>query len=336
MIFKKFFTVIMMLPLLLAAENFSVSNGETALLRPILFRSEFLSRGTLRALQKYSTLDEYDVFGFPKFEKVYINRNLHFWETRLAQTRAYARYLNRLNRQYIIDHPELFHSDTIRDYKLGFTSKNPRAVDGTELVWHHDRNGYKLVAETEHGKLSHAGGASTYGYKYAEASAKIPNREIILTAQRWGKFVALDMAFSTIGLAVSGESNWQTYAANAAASTTAGFVAWGIESLLITAFPLMQGGTPMFIGGCAINLGGPASWIAAGSFLLVKYAIMTGWQHYQLQEALAVEARCKLAEKNARFRLLKRQCEQNTARLQAFLMDSDAEPDNGQAYPDID
>ena len=203
---------------------------------------------------------------------------------------------------------------------MGLTSRNPRAADGTELVWHHDKDGYKLVRVTEHGKTPHTGGASTYGYKYAEASAKIPKREIILTAQRWGKFVALDIAFSSIGLAASGESNWQTYAVNAAASTTAGFVAWGVESLLITAFPLLQGSTPMFIGGCAINLGGPASWIAAGSFMLIKYVAMAGWEQYQIKEALAVEARCKQAEKTVRFRILKQQSEQNTAKLQAFLM----------------
>ena len=320
MIFKNIIFFIMLFPLLLAGEVLDSSNGSTALLRPVLFRSEFISRGTLRSLQNYSALDGYDIFGFPKLKNIYIDRKLYFWETRLAQTRAYARYLNRAYKQYIIDNPKMFHPDTIRDYKLGLTSKNPKAIDGTELVWHHDREGYKLVPVSEHGKTPHTGGASTYGYKYAEASAKIPNREIILTAQRWGKFVALDMAFSTIGLAASGESNWQTYAVNAAASTTAGFVAWGVESLLITAFPLMQGGTPMFIGGCAINLGGPASWIATGSFILVKYAVMAGWKQYQIQEALAVEMRCKQAEKNARFRMLKHQSEQNTAKLQAFLI----------------
>lgn len=320
MTFKNLLLFIMLFPLVLVAEVSDSSKGSTALLRPVLFRSEFISRGTLRSLQNYSALDGYDIFGFPKLKNIYIDRKLYFWETRLAQTRAYARYLNRAYKQYIIDNPKMFHPDTIRDYKLGLTSRNPRAIDGTELVWHHDRKGYKLVPVSEHGKTSHTGGASTYGYKYAKASAKIPNREIILTAHRWGKFIALDMAFSTIGLAASGESNWQTYAVNAAASTTAGFVAWGIESLLITAFPLLQGGTPMFIGGCAINLGGPASWIATGSFLLLKYAVMTGWEQYQIQEALAVEMRCKQAEKSARFRILKRKCEQNTEKLQIFLI----------------
>lgn len=323
MTFKRMFFFVMLFPLLLTAtEDFNVRRGETALLRPILFRSEFISRGTLRSLQNYSMLDGYDVFGFPKFKSVYIKRNLYFGETRLAQTRAYARYLNRVYKQYIIDHPEIFHAETIRDYKLGFTSRNPRTIDGTILRWHHDRNGYILVADPEH-RIPHTGGAKTYGHKYAEAAAKIPNREIILTAQRWGKFVALDMAFSTIGFAASGESNWQTYAINATASTTAGFVAWGIESLLIKAFPLMQGGTPMFIGGCAINLGGPASWIASGTFILIKYAVMAGWKQYQIQEALAVENRCKQAEKMTRFQILKRQANQNTRKLQSFLITPD-------------
>ena len=319
MTFNGQFLIAAMFPLLLAAENYDVGRGETAPLRPVLFRSEFVSHGTLRSLQNYGMSDGYDIFGFPKLRNVYVNRDLHFWETKLAQTRAYARYLNRAHKQYIIEHPKIFHPDTIRDYKLGLTSRNPRDVHGTELVWHHDRGGYKLVAVSEHGKISHTGGASTYGYKYAEGAAKLPGREIILTAQRWGKFVALDMAFTTLGLAATGESDWQTYAVNAAASTTAGFVAWGIESLLVTSFPLLQGGTPMFIGGCAINLGGPASWIAAGTFMLLKYAAMSGWKHYQIQEALAVEARCKQAEKRVRFHLLKQQADQNTEKLRDLL-----------------
>ena len=238
----------------------------------------------------------------------------------MAQTKYYARYLNREFKQYIIDNSDQFSPETIRLYKAGYTSKNPVAVDGTELQWHHGRGGYELVPVSEHGEIHHTGGAKTYGYKYAEASAKIPNREIFLTAQRWGKFVALDFAFSSIGIGIAGEPDWRTYAINAAASTTAGFVAWGIESLLITAFPLLQGSTPAFIGGLAINLGGPASWIASGSFLLIKYSIMTGWEHYQIQTALAIEDQCRQAEKMAYFNHLKKQCQKNTEKLQSLLV----------------
>ena len=95
-------------------------------------------------------------------------------------------------------------------------------------------------------------------------------------------------------------------------------VAWGIESLLVTAFPLMQGGTPIFIGGCVINLGGPASWIATGSFFLVKHVAMTVWEQRQIKKAQEFEMCCKQAEKNARFQILKRQCEQNTEKLQTL------------------
>ena len=313
-----------MFPLLLVAETFDAGNGSTAILRPILFRSEFLSRGNLRVFANQSLTSGFDMFGFPEFNPI-LSYKLGFWETALAQTENYRKAMLKIWAEDIANRPDVFDKATINLYKsylngeLGADSlRNPVLKSGELTKVHHGRDGYELIVDYEH-KRPHTGGAKTYGYKYAKASAKLPNREIILTAQRWGKFVALDMAFSTIGLAASGESKWQTYAINAAASTTAGFVAWGIESLLITAFPLMQGGTPMFIGGCAFNLGGPASWIAAGSFILVKYAVMAGWKQYQIQEALAVEMRCKVAEKNTRFRILKHKSKQNTAKLQEFL-----------------
>lgn len=323
MIFKKVLFFIMLFPLLLAAEVLNGSNGETALLRPLLFRSEFLSRGNLRVFANQSLSSGFDAFGFPKFNPL-LSYKLNFWETALAQTEQYRKAMLKIWAEDIANSQGVFDKATIDLYKsylrgeIGADSlKNPVLKSGEKTYVHHARDVYELVAESEH-KRPHTGGNTIWGNKYAKASAKLPNREIILTAQRWGKFVALDMAFSTIGLAAAGEPNWQTYAVNAAASTTAGFVAWGIESLLITAFPLTQGGTPIFFAGLAINLGGPASWIASGSFMLVKYAVMTGWKQYQIKEALAVENSCKKAEKNARFRMLKRQCNQNTAKLQAL------------------
>lgn len=287
-------------------------------LRPVLFRSEFVSRGTLTNLQKLSSVEGYDSFGLPRFTPIY-RRELHFWETKLAQTKYYARYLNQEIKPYVLEHPELFHPDTVRDYMAGLTSRNPKLADGTLLQWHHGKDGYELVSVTEHGKTSHVGGNKIWGYKYAEAAKKIPNREIILTAQRWGKFAVIDFAFSSLALAVEGENDWKTYAVNAGASVTAGAVAWGLESLLITSFPLLQGSTPAFVGSLTINLGGAASWIAAGSFILTKYVIMAGWKKYQIEMANAVEDRCKEGEKMARFNLLKRQADQNTNQLQKIL-----------------
>ena len=326
MISKKILILwLILLPLLLPAQN----NNWTAIdfltfdgvLRPVLFRSEFVSSGTLRNLQKYSAMEGYDAFGFPQFKNVVIKRDLSFWETKLAQTRSYARYLNREFKSYILEHPGQFHPDTIRDYTAGLTSRNPKLADGTLLLWHHGKDGYELVPVTEHGKTPHIGGANTYGYKIAEASKKIPYRETILTAQRWGKFVALDIALTSVALAIEGENDWKNYAVNAViAPTTAGAVAWGVESLLVSSFPLLQGSTPLFVEGIAINIGGPASWIAAaGSYFLTKYIIMAGWKKIQLEMAKEVEERCKEGEKMARFNLLKRQAEQNTNQLRELL-----------------
>lgn len=305
---------------LFSSENYNEYTGTMVSLRPILCRSEFVSRSTLRSLQGYSQQVGYTAFGYPDFCKAIITRDLCFWETKLAQTKSYARYLNKIYRQYYIDHPEIFSKETINAYKLGESWNNPKLIDGTELRWHHGKNGYELVPVSKH-SMQHTGGAQTWGYKYAKEAQKIPHREIILTAQRWGKFAALELAFSTIGLAASGESSPNTYIVNTTASATAGFLAWGVESLIITAYPLTQGSTPLFIGSCMINIGGPACWIASGVFFLSKYAIMTGWKAYQVQVALDVEQRCKIGEKQARFILLKKTITHNSDTLLALAND---------------
>lgn len=317
---KNLFLWLVLFPLLLSAQdnNWTARDFLTfdGVLRPVLFRSEFVRGNTYASLMKYSSMEGYNSFGFPVFHAV-VKRDLSFWETELAQARYYARYLNKEIKSYILEHPEQFHPETIRDYSAGYFSRNPKLADGTVLQWHHGKDAYELVPVTEHGKLSHVGGNQVWGYKYAES--KMLPREAIMTAQRWGRFAAIDLALSSVALAVEGEKDWKTYTVNAAASATAGAVAWGIESLLISSFPLLQGTTPVFIGGIAVNLGGPASWIATGSFVLTKYAIMAGWRQYQFEMAKKVEERCQEAEKMVRFKMLKKQADQNTAQLQAIL-----------------
>lgn len=311
-------TVLLFASVLSAKETrIRLSNGQTAVLRPVLLRSEFVRSRTFRVFQQNSLRNGFDAHGFPIFKPV-LKRNLHWNETKLAQTRYYARFLNREFKNYIIQHPEKFHPETIAAYKQGFTSKNPMLKDGTPLQWHHGKDGYELVSVKEHSGVPHRGGNQVYGYEYAKDTAKIPNREMILTARRWGKFVALDMVFSSICLASDGETNWQPYAVNAAASIGAGLVAWGVESLLVSSFPLLQGGTPLFIKGIAINLGGPASWIASGAYFLVKFAVMSGWKHYQVRAAWEVEKRCRESERRARIGLLKIRAKENTNRLKAL------------------
>lgn len=306
---------------LFSVEKGNEYTGAVAVLRPVLFRSEFVSRSTLRTLQQYSQQVGYTAFGYPDFGQAVITRDLCFWETKLAQTRYFARYLNKVYRNYYMEHPEIFSKETVEAARLGESWKNPVLKDGTKLEWHHGKNGYELRPQPEHHSLEHVGGAKTWGYKYAEAAQRLPNREIILTAQRWGKFAALELAFSTIGLAATGETSPEAYIVNTTASATAGFLAWGVESLIITAYPLTQGSTPLFIGGCMVNIGGPASWIASGVFFLSKYAIMSGWKAYQVHVAMEVEQRCRDGEKQVRFMLLKKNIKQNSNVLLSFVQE---------------
>ena len=316
---SKIITILCIVSLILYSDdNINEYIGLTATLRPTLFRSEFVSNSTLRVLQEYSQQTGYTAFGYPDFGDAVITRNLHLWETKLAQTEYYSRFLNKMFRQYYIDHPEIFSKETIEAAKLGQSWNNPKLTDGTELVWHHGKKGYELRPKFEHQSKPHTGGAKTWGYKYAEASKRIPYREIILTAQRWGKFVALDLALSTFGLALSGAQKPEPYLINLVASTTAGCVAWGVESLIITAYPLTQGSTPLFLGECMINIGGPAVWIASGMFFLSKYAIIAGWNKYQVHLATIIEQQCKRAEKKARFLILKDDIRKNNEKLKSL------------------
>ena len=283
----------------LSAKETSIrlTDGQTAILRPVLLRSEFVSRGTLRVLRQNSLKIGFDAHGFPKFKSV-INRPLHFWETRIAQTPAYSKWLNREFKDYVIQHPEIFHSETIAAYKkagTGLSLKNPMLKDGTPLQWHHGYDGYELVASDEHGNIHHFGGNKVWGYKdkvdnirlnrliktriddlakikkndnaklFKYGNAKFhpktlmdyrkgdfshnpmlsdgtntkwiynkkdgsfklvtvdgkdvfhnfhkikiyDNHIAINTARRWGNICALDLLFSQIGLAYSGESDWR-------------------------------------------------------------------------------------------------------------------------------
>lgn len=284
--------------------DYSMGNVPTSLLRPVILRSEFASKGTINVLKNYSKYPAYNLRGFPKFKNIYIKHDLSIFETKLAQTRAYARYLNKFYGDYIIEHPNLFSKETIEAYKNGLFSRNPKTISGELLEWHHGEKGYELVLSSEHESIKHVGGAKTYGYKIAEASKKIPNRDVILTAERWGQFVAMDIAFSSMALWCNGERNWEPYAVNASASATAGILAWSVESLLIKALPLTQGSTPIFIGSISVNLGGPASWLAAGTFFLAKYAITVGWKEYQIKIAEEIEKSCKAEEKRVRVMML--------------------------------
>lgn len=311
---------LILFPIALSAQDEYDALSDTlrfdGVLRPVLFRSEFTGRITLSFLKKYSQMEGYDAFGYPKLDAI-VRRDLHFWETAMAQSKYYREMFNYDIREFVINNPEKFSSETVSNYLRGDIRKNPVLADGSETRVHHARQGFELVRADEHTANPHTGGNKIWGYKYAEKAN--PNQEILYTAQRWGYFAAIDFALSSVALAIEGEDDWKTYAVNAAASTTAGAVAWGVESLLISSFPLLQGTTPMFIGNAMINLGGPASWIATGSFILTKYAIMAGWEKIQIDMANAVEERCQKSEKQVRFNMLKEQANRNTVQLQEIL-----------------
>lgn len=316
----KILLLFFLFPIVLSAQDEYDSMSDIlrfdGVLRPVLFRSEFTGRITLSFLKKYSQMEGYDAFGYPKLDAI-AKRDLRFWETSMAQSKYYREMFNYDIRQFVINNPEKFSPETVSNYLKGDIRKNPVLADGTETRVHHARSGFELVRADEHTANPHTGGNKIWGYKYSKNAN--PSQEMLYTAQRWGYFAAIDFALSSVALAIEGEDDWKTYAVNATASATAGAVAWGIESILISSYPLLQGSTPMFIGNAMINLGGPASWIATGSFIITKYAIMAGWKKYQMEMANAVEERCRESEKQVRFKLLKKQADQNTVQLQEIL-----------------
>ncbi len=169
--------------------------------------------------------------------------------------------------------------------------------------------------------MRHTGGNVIWGDKYQKdiKSSKLTYREEILTAQRWGQFTALDIAFSSLGLYISGERNFKPYAVNAAASVSAGIVAWSIESLTLKAFPLSTGMAPAYISGFVISTGGLASWLATGGFILTKYIVMTTWKEYERQVALEIENNCRKAEAQSRYFYLKNSFNKNSQQLESLL-----------------
>lgn len=274
-----------------------------ALSRPFLMRSDIISSGTFNKLRGtnttpgYSQLPGYSLQGYPQFQHIYATYNLGFGETHLARSPRYARILNKKFKSYILQHPEKFSAETIADYSQGFTNRNPKTIEGISLEWHHDgKHRFLLVEQGEHHSLPHVGGNKIWGSKYAKNISRVPNLETVWTARRWAKFSALELAWSSVALMTSHDKDYRTYTVNALASISSGFLAWGIESLTIKSFPLTIGTTPYFINMLPVNIGGPASWIATGIFMLTKTAIMTGWKEYQLMEALEIEKSCQYAE----------------------------------------
>ena len=273
--------------------------------RPFLIRSDFAAgKAVLSKLKNYSSQSGYSLQGYPQFQRIYSTYDLNFLETRLARSPAYAKYLNKYYlREYVLQHPEKFSAETVADYAKGGTFKNPKTIGDIPLEWHHDgKHRFLLVEKGEHHSLPHVGGNKVWGPKYADSISIEPNIEIVWTARRWMKFSAMELVWSNIALMSSHEKDHRTYAVNALASASSGFLAWSVESLTIKSFPLTIGATPYFIklpmnmGILPMNVGGPASWIATGLFIVTKSAIMAGWKKYQLMEALEIEKSCRYAE----------------------------------------
>ena len=293
--------------------------------RPFVIRSDFASSGTLKKLKGYRLNQKpgYSLQGYPQFQRVYATYELNplsSLDTHLARSPGYARYLNKHFKPYILQHPEKFSAETIADYSKGLTKRNPKTIDGKPLEYHHDGgHRFLLVEQEEHHSLPHVGGNKTWGPEYARASTREGlislNRETILTARRWAQFSAIELAWSSIALMRSHERNYQTYVVNALASTGSGFLAWSIESLTIKALPLTVGTTPYFVTVLPVNMGGPASWIATGIFILTKSTVMTGWKKYQLMQALEVEKSCQYAEHLVLVSALKKAGHDNSERL---------------------
>lgn len=302
------------------------TNGEFSIIRPFLFRSEFVSNGTFNRLRNYSLQPGYNLRGAPIFSHVY-ERKLLFWETGLARSRNYANRLNLELAEKINRNPsaykKIFSSETIRDYSKGDVRLNPRGVNGEGLQWHHnvDTQSFRLVKASEHnvtrGGKPHIGGQKIWGEDAAHVSSL---RQIVMTGQRWGQLATLDLMFSSAGLWISGERKTEPYFVNAAATVSAGVLAWGTESLLLCSFPLLQGSTPFFLTVllCPVAMGGPASWIATGIYFGTKYMIVAGWTQYRIAQAARIENACRKAERKTRMAILDEKVNYNTQALLAL------------------
>ncbi len=154
-----------------------------------------------------------------------------------------------------------------------------------------------------------------WGRKFADRVTNADMRR--MTAHRWGKMMTLDALFSNGIMWLQGERDVTTYAVRNSAIVGAGVMAWGTESLLVSTYPLLQGGNPYFWGrGIWINLGGWASWIATAVYIGTQYAIMSGWEVYQLEQKRRVEELCRASDREAFRQILKKHIDANTSTLQ--------------------
>ncbi len=295
----------------------------TGVLRPILFRSEFVTPADFKEIKRFALKDSlsYTRQGRVVFSKeVTLDRiKLHFTDTPAAQAKNYRTYSRRVLAERVRANPKryrhLLHKDSFEAYMSGDTRYAPIAPDGDIYIVHHDLNNeYSFIKKSAHGTTDHIGGNIKWGRK---ATERISNMDrVVLTGKRWAKISALDLAFSNVSLWMAGERNIKEYVVNTSAIVGAGTVAWGVESLCVTSFPLLEGGMPYFFGQHIwLCTGGPASWIATATYLGVQYAIMSGWNEYQLAQKRRIEDMCRTSEREVLRQIIKKRIDANTSMI---------------------
>ena len=265
----------------------------------------------------------YDAFGFPKFKSIW-ERPLGLFDKKLATASNYRPRLNKEFGQKVRKDPKpwrkFLSKETIRRYSMGDYHLNPVTKWGELLEWHHDRTGYQLVPNSEHGAKPHTGGQQLYG---ADAKKRVlKNNKLAsgILAKRWGSFVLFDISVSSARLFfLEHERRLTPYAAEAGISVFSGGVAAATEFALWKSPLLTFGTAPLYVGGVPISLGGPAAWVSLGVYMAANIALSSLWDEYQRREAARVERLCRDAEFEVRRGLLEEAVRGNTERLRSVF-----------------
>lgn len=279
----------------------------------------------------------FDWHGGSRFQNVVVEKHIHFWENDFAKN--YQRAMDKWLAKEIAKDPEkyrgVFSDETIKLYaesaKTGKSvpdRKLLKLANGDDFEFHHDVASKKILvlSQTEHRgqetlpSMGHGSGTKLAGGGNATWGKRTPFGEVVkVSSVRWGGMAGSDLIASSLALAMGGVKDKDRYIANAGSVGAAFLAATMSESLMVAAFPLSAGTTPIWLGILGVSSGGPAAWVATGVYFGARAAVMYGWNEYQLAQARRIEDACREAERATRVWLLTQSLAQNMQILESIV-----------------
>jgi len=264
-------------------DDFHSPGMASGALRPWLFRSDFLAKSQADKLKGFAQKGvspggvSYSSIGFPSFSSPFEVR----LPRELWRSERYGRYCNQKLAQAVQNDPTLIRQIGLSSDDLIALRKGANP-DGWH--WHHHQNPgrMQIVHQDFHKTKStrHIGGGKIWGPK---SPTPVQMQRIILA--RWGKLAAVDMVITTGSLWLQDELFKEILIREYSSIATAFLAASTVEYIIIQ----------------TTRAGGPAGWVAGGTYIIARLAVTETWKAVERKQLEEQEQLCSEAEKTARW-----------------------------------